>query len=152
MTHLRIVVYGRPGPQGSKRALGPGRMVEQSPHVGPWREAVRAAARAEMQRKSWVTIPRGTAVGLHINFLHQRPASHYGTGRNADTLKPTAPTWKTTAPDLSKLIRSTEDALTDAGVWADDALVAQVSAIDQWTTGLTHAIVTVWVLSATKES
>jgi Holliday junction resolvase RusA-like endonuclease len=26
-------------------------------------------------------------------------------------------------PDLSKLIRSTEDALTDAGVWTDDARV-----------------------------
>jgi crossover junction endodeoxyribonuclease RusA len=29
------------------------------------------------------------------------------------------------APDLSKLIRSTEDALTAAGVWRDDCLVVE---------------------------
>ena len=28
-------------------------------------------------------------------------------------------------PDLSKLLRSTEDALTDAGLWADDARVVE---------------------------
>ncbi len=28
-------------------------------------------------------------------------------------------------PDLSKLIRSTEDALTDARIWTDDALVVE---------------------------
>ncbi|WP_345784476.1 hypothetical protein [Stenotrophomonas chelatiphaga] len=28
-------------------------------------------------------------------------------------------------PDLSKLVRSTEDALTDAGIWRDDARVIE---------------------------
>jgi crossover junction endodeoxyribonuclease RusA len=31
--------------------------------------------------------------------------------------------WHTTRPDLSKLIRSTEDALTDAGLIHDDARI-----------------------------
>ena len=37
-------------------------------------------------------------------------------------------TWPCRMPDLSKLIRSTEDALTDAGVWTDDARVVEVVA------------------------
>lgn len=32
------------------------------------------------------------------------------------------------SPDLSKIVRSTEDALTDAGVWTNDALVVVLSA------------------------
>jgi crossover junction endodeoxyribonuclease RusA len=34
-------------------------------------------------------------------------------------------TWPMRYPDLSKLLRSTEDALTTAGVWADDARVIE---------------------------
>jgi Holliday junction resolvase RusA-like endonuclease len=34
-------------------------------------------------------------------------------------------TWPDRTPDLSKLARATEDALTDAGVWADDARVVE---------------------------
>ena len=33
-----------------------------------------------------------------------------------------------TKPDLSKLVRATEDALTDAGVWEDDARVVELTA------------------------
>jgi crossover junction endodeoxyribonuclease RusA len=34
-------------------------------------------------------------------------------------------TWPMRTPDLSKLARSTEDALTDAGIWRDDARVVE---------------------------
>jgi hypothetical protein len=40
MTLLRVDVYGLPAPQGSKRHVGGGRMIEASKKVGPWREAV----------------------------------------------------------------------------------------------------------------
>ena len=36
-------------------------------------------------------------------------------------------TWPMRTPDLSKLARSTEDALTDAGIWRDDARVVEYS-------------------------
>ena len=40
-----LSVYGiDPAPQGSKRHIGKGRMVESSKRVGPWREAVRQSA------------------------------------------------------------------------------------------------------------
>ena len=46
MTFLRINVLGTPAPQGSKRHVGRGIMVESSRLVGPWREAVKAAVAA----------------------------------------------------------------------------------------------------------
>ena len=46
MTNLRNEVLGTPAPQGSKRHVGGGRMVESSKLVGPWREAVKAAVAA----------------------------------------------------------------------------------------------------------
>ena len=134
MSRLDIDVYGKPAPQGSKNVNRYGATYEQSKALPSWREAVKTAARQAAERNGWVQLQRGTPVQLSIDFLHARPASHYGTGRNAGTLKPSASTWKSTAPDLSKLIRATEDALTDAGIWADDCIVAAVYAADCWDT------------------
>jgi crossover junction endodeoxyribonuclease RusA len=59
-------------------------------------------------------------------FTMPRPRVHYGTGRNEGVLKPRfLNAVPDRIPDLSKLCRSTEDALTDAGVWADDARVVR---------------------------
>lgn len=41
-------VYGEPAPQGSKRHVGGGRMIESSAKVKPWRQDVVAAAREAM--------------------------------------------------------------------------------------------------------
>ena len=43
---LTIVAYGQPAPQGSKRHVGKGVMVESSKKLRPWRQDVKAAAEA----------------------------------------------------------------------------------------------------------
>lgn len=53
-----------------------------------------------------------------------RPKGHYGTGRNAEKLKASAPKWHTTYPDADKVARAVGDALVDAGVLADDSIIA----------------------------
>src|SRR5690606_41988758 len=60
---------------------------------------------------------------LAVAMLFTRPRTkrHDRPGRTAHLLKATAPPRPAGAPDLSKLARSTEDALTSAGVWRDDA-------------------------------
>ncbi len=60
-------------------------------------------------------------------FTFARPKSHYRSGKNAHLLRDDAPSAPAnhSGPDLSKLARSTEDALTDAGVWVDDGLVTE---------------------------
>lgn len=113
MSILQFTVHGIPAPQGSKRHIGRGVMIESSAKVKPWREAVKWAA-LEAMPPGFVKLD-GPLV-LSVVFYLPRPKSE----------KKAVACCK--MPDLSKLIRSTEDALTDAGVWADDARVASIIA------------------------
>ena len=61
---------------------------------------------------------------LRLVFRRTRPKSHYRTGRNAGIIKPSAPAYPTSKPDLTKLTRAIEDALTGI-VWKDDAQVVR---------------------------
>ncbi len=111
---VRITVYGNPAPQGSKRFVGTskagrGILVESSKRVKPWRQDVVAAAQQCMGGLP----PLDGALSVVMVFTMPKPAS-------APKLKRT---WPNRMPDLSKLARSTEDALTTAGVWVDDARV-----------------------------
>lgn len=63
-------------------------------------------------------------LSIRITFLMPRPLLHYGTGKNKDVLRETAPYWHSQAPDVDKLARSTLDGLTQAGVIADDKYVS----------------------------
>jgi len=105
-----FVVVGDPAPQGSKTAKGyrGGRivLVESSKRVKPWRDSVVAAAIG-----AGPCLDGPLVVGMV--FALRRPAS----ARKRDV----APC---RYPDLSKLARSVEDAITTAGLWADDARVA----------------------------
>lgn len=111
-----FAVYGIPGPQGSKRFVGTsksgrGIMIESSAKVKPWREAVVAAAR----RAKGDNPPLDGPLVVSMVFTLPKPASAPKRRRSYPCRK----------PDLSKLIRSTEDALTDAGIWADDSRVIE---------------------------
>lgn len=130
---IRFEVVGLPGPQGSKRHVGGGRMIESSAKVWPWREAVKWAA-YQAQRS---VVPAACLIGAEpapLTFPLNGPL----VVRMVFTLpKPTsAPrrrtTWPDRKPDLSKLVRSTEDALTDAGLWMDDARVVELYAAKRY--------------------
>jgi crossover junction endodeoxyribonuclease RusA len=114
---------GVPVAQGSKRHVGGGVMVEQLKNLQPWREAlINAAHNAPSQEVFF------GPVRLSVIFRFPRPKGHYGTGRNAELLKPSAPRFKTSAPDLDKLIRAVGDALTMAGTLRDDCLIVSLEA------------------------
>jgi len=127
MTELVITVYGIPAPQGSKRHVGNGVMVESSKKVKPWREDVRAAAlQAYANDQGIVLHTRTQPIRVDITFTLPRPKGHYRTGRNAHLLRDNAPQWPATKPDIDKLARSTLDALGSAGIYHDDAQVARL--------------------------
>lgn len=126
---LWVHVAGIPGPQGSKSAFlnrKTGRIVvrESSAKVKPWREAVKSDVVA--------LLPDGWdgygAYKISLDFVFVRPKSHYRTGRNAALLRDAAPIRPSGKPDLDKLVRSTMDGLTFAGVWADDSRVVSIMA------------------------
>lgn len=98
-----VFVEGRPAPQGSKRHVGNGRMIESSKAVGPWREKI-----------AWTARSRGGILpaGPHsadITFVMPRP-------KQTPKRTPTPPAVK--RPDLDKLLRAVFDAIT--GVWIED--------------------------------
>lgn len=119
---LTVVARGLPGPQGSKTHKGGGRMVESSAKVRPWRDVVAwSAVAARNKVRGWR--PLTGPVALSLVFTLPRPRSHFGTGRNADRVRRSAPARPDVTPDLDKIVRATKDALTTARVWRDDALV-----------------------------
>lgn len=144
MPALVIEVHGIPGPQGSKRHLGHGVLVESSALVRPWREAVRAAAVEEQLRRfatrdSWAP-GRLDPIEVSLVFTLARPASHYRSGRYAAELRPAAPEHPSTRPDIDKLVRSTLDALRDGGALVDDARVVEVHAVKAYPGGHLDAL------------
>ena len=119
-------VHGIPRPQGSKRMVGHGRMIEASRHVHQWRNDVMSAAAAAFDGA-----PIEGPVQLEIMFFFPRPKGHYGTGRNAHKLKPSAPELPTSRSygDTTKLARSTEDAISECSgypVLKDDSQVTDL--------------------------
>jgi Holliday junction resolvase RusA-like endonuclease len=147
MTTLAIDVVGTPAPQGSKRAFvvnGRAVMSESSKKVKPWRQDVAAAAQAAATERGWET-PAG-AVRVDITYLIARPRYHFGTGRNANVLKPNAPTWVDKKPDRDKLDRATCDALTSSGVIRDDAQIVAGETEKKYANGPTGALIRISVL------
>lgn len=121
MTVLQFTVPGIAAPQGSKTRTRFG-MREDNPRTKPWRATVTSYALDARNGHPPLTGP----VLLDLIIELPRPKSHFRTGKHAGELKPNAPRFCTTKPDASKLARAIEDALVDAGLLRDDALVAQL--------------------------
>lgn len=127
-TDTRSITFFVPGiakPAGSKRAfyipkLKRAVITDACAKSRDWKGDVKHAAHRAMFEMSPLTGP----VSLTVEFRMPRPKSHYGTGKNASQLKPNAPTWHTSKPDATKLLRCIEDAMTGI-VWTDDAIIAR---------------------------
>lgn len=124
---ITITVDGKPAPQGSKTRNAHGAIYESNKAVGPWRADVRAECQRVMRREG--RAPITGAVEITLRFRLTRPRSHYGTGRNALTVKSSAPVYPVSKPDSDKLERAVLDALTQGGAYLDDA---QVIHVDRW--------------------
>lgn len=126
---LDVDVVGTPAPQGSKRHVGNGRMVEMSKRVKPWREAVKTAALIAMATALTGNPPTTGELAVDVSFWLARPKSHFRTGKNAHLLREAALRARpATRPDIDKLVRSTLDALKDAGVYRDDSQIVTLAA------------------------
>jgi crossover junction endodeoxyribonuclease RusA len=120
-----FTVWGIAAPQGSKRHVGKGMMLESSDRVRPWRQDVRFAA-LEERPPNW---DMATPMRLDLVFWFPRPASHYGTRNGISYLKANAPIEPVSARigDIDKLQRAVFDALTGVA-YLDDRQVVEVEA------------------------
>jgi Holliday junction resolvase RusA-like endonuclease len=120
---LNFVAFGLPSPGGSKSAF-------RNPRTGKivvvdaggkktrtWRTVVAHAARAAMAGGELMQPP----LALIIEFRMPRPKAHY---KASGEIKQDAPWFPIVRPDLTKLLRSTEDAMTGI-VWHDDAQIVE---------------------------
>lgn len=123
MLLLEMSIAGAPRPQGSMQ-------LSRDPRNG--HEFAKYSEQTVNHRnyvidciaRQWKGSRHQGPVALDAQFLFVRPKSHFGTGKNAAVLKPTAPKYMSNAPDCDKCLRLIGDALTIAGVIEDDKLIA----------------------------
>lgn len=133
---IEFTVPGNAQPAGSKQAFVPidrrtgqpyrknGRVITNTVDANPkgkdWKAAVAWFAKEAMDGRSPLEGP------LRATFLFRRERNkgHYRTGRNADKLKDDAPVFPIAKPDVLKLARAAEDALTGI-VYLDDAQIVR---------------------------
>ena len=125
-------IKGVPGAQGSKMITRWGSLRESSQKVGPWRQAV-----MWQTENDYHLPPIIDPVCVDITFFFARPKHHYGTGKNAEKLKPSAPVHCTSSAngDIDKLVRSTLDGLSarsGGNVIRDDSQVVFLTCRKQY--------------------
>jgi crossover junction endodeoxyribonuclease RusA len=117
MASVVFFCAGLPKPQGSKRYVGiwkggRGIMIEDCQALPGWRNAVSWMAEKAM-RDAGLAIMRGP-VELEATFWFPKPKS-----------TPKRVIYKSTKPDLSKLLRALEDAMSGI-VFVDDAQICDL--------------------------
>ena len=110
---IEFFVPGKPAPQGSKKHVGRGILVEASKELGPWRERVALVAWDYAES----IIPKPNEVDVALEFIMPRPASAPKTKKALASKR----------PDLDKLTRAILDALTNV-IFEDDSQVVHIDA------------------------
>ena len=122
-----LSVFGKPAGSGSKTAYKTpeGKMIvtPASKYQKPWQEAVKWTF---LQSEYTKMIPLTEPLTVDIIFVFVRSKSHYGAGKNAGKLKVSAPAYPDKRPDIEKLARSTNDALTGLA-WKDDSQIVNLT-------------------------
>lgn len=119
---LRFIAAGIPAPQGSKRHVGAGRMIETSKNLPAWRQALIAAATTAQKAQNTAWEPINTPVTVRAVFHLPRPQkTKYGP-------------LPAGVPDLDKLARAVGDGLTHSGTLTDDARITGWITHKYWAT------------------
>lgn len=113
-------VDGQPAPQGSKKHVGRGRLVEVSKKtLDPWRAAVKASL---LTQKPAGFLPMDGPLLCAVEFWMPRPKTHPKT-------KMTLPVGP---PDVDKLARGALDPLTQNGIIHDDSRIIDLFVVKRF--------------------
>ena len=146
---VRFFASGTPATKGStvpfQDSQGRMRVTNDNERTAAWSERAGLLARAAGARPGL-----GPARAV-VRIALLRPASHYGTGRNAGTLKASAPRWPMSKPDVDKVVRAVLDALTFIA-WVDDAQVVDLRVIKAFAATAAEEGVTVTIAPIREEA
>jgi len=122
MPAFTIDIKGIPIAQGSLVSNGIGRGLRHSnePKLKPWRYTVVQAINSNRPKDWDPSLP----LSITATFRFERPQSHFGTGKNRGSLKPSAPIHHHVKPDLDKLTRAIGDAIEASGLVRGDQQIA----------------------------
>lgn len=135
MTSIRFFAPGDPQTAGSKKCFvmkikdRPGTspkdyrgiITDDNPKGEAWKKIVATSA-----RMVHTGAPLSGPLHMDVTFTLERPQGHFGTGKNAGTIKDSAPEHHITRPDTTKLLRCLEDALTGIAYLDDGQIVLQI--------------------------
>lgn len=140
-----VIVYGVPqpagskssfaiqaGPKGNKRYTGKvgmrdGRTADSAQRHKSWRAMVQEAAEAVMEGRATLT----GAMMVFCTFTVARPPGHWLKDGSLSAEGRRNP-YPAVRPDGTKLLRSVEDSLTDAGVYTDDSRIVRCHWAKEW--------------------
>lgn len=141
---IEIWVPGIPQPGGSKKGFAipnkdkPGKyraiLTEDNRKSKPWRQAVEWAALEIFRMGDLLACP----LEVEFRFYMPRPKGHFGKNGIRPAARFKMPVVK---PDITKLVRSTEDALKGV-VWCDDSQIVRQSAA-KFYSGRPGALITI---------
>lgn len=117
---IAFVVHGHPEPAGSKRSVPMGQrwgVIDANPKSKGWKGKVEQVAGEFWAGRPLLQGP----LRVEFCFFVQRPKAHFSAKGG---VKATAPAYPTTKPDVLKLSRGVEDALSGV-IYRDDAQIVE---------------------------
>jgi Holliday junction resolvase RusA-like endonuclease len=138
---VRFTAFGDAKPGGSKKAFAhpqTGRIVVVDDSKNkPWKKAVASEGLRALEGRMLPLFGEGP-LGVEFVFYRQRPQSQL---RANGAVKDNAPAFPTTRPDVLKLARAVEDALTGI-IYRDDSQIVEEYLFKRW--GEPRVEVSVW--------
>lgn len=144
MNDLEFFIPGLPKPQGRPRAFSRGKFIKVYSPQTEWRcNCTKMSADLLALYGQF-----NEAICVSIEYYFQRPSSHYGTGKNRDQLKKSAPKYHIKKPDNDNLNKAVLDAFGDAGLIKNDSQVVNLISRKVYTTGQQGALVKIQKMEA----
>jgi len=124
---MEFSIQGKAEPAGSKKAFHNPKnpqhpiVTDDNRKAGPWKAEVKAAAMEAMRRRNGHNGLMEGPIQVAMTFIVPRPQAHFTSTGNPSAVAKRMP-FPTVRPDLLKLARAIEDAMTGI-VYRDDSQI-----------------------------